>query len=152
MGRLIREEDISDNTWYFTDDCFEWNKYGSGRYLVWPNSCFPHFAAIDFRELEDNKVKIEIRKWIESSINDTVITRTVNKSYRVYYGNNEGSNEDLPYDMWDKSYDVKMLWLVFYFENSESLLAFKLRFVDIISEIIERDPEDLDKITENRRH
>jgi hypothetical protein len=149
MGRLITEDDIEGPDWYFSDDCYHYINYN--RCLKWPNSSYPCFVSIFYKELEEIKVKIEIRRWIESSIHDTVITKWIDKSYRVYYGDKEGSNDKRPYDFWDKSYEVNLQWLIFYFENSESLLAFRLKFGNIISEIIERKEDDLDKITENHR-
>src|SRR5271166_421749 len=121
MGRLIMVDGIKDDDWYFTDDCYEYINHNLC--LKWPNPSYPGFAAIFYRELEDRKTKISIRRWIEGSIHDTVITRWIDKSYRVYYGEEEGNNGNRPYDFWDKSYDVQMEWLVFYFENSESALA-----------------------------
>jgi hypothetical protein len=150
MGVITNIDEIRDRSWYFTDDCYEYINYN--RVLKWPNPCFEYYSAINDRILEDNKIKIEIRKWIEQNANRTVITRMVNKSYRVYYGDKPGSNTNLPYDMWEKSYDVKRIWMQFWFEEEDSALAFRLRFSDMITKMTERDEEHLDKITENRRY
>jgi len=150
MGRLVSIDNITEPDWYFSDECYEY--INLHRVLKWPNPCFAHYSAINFRILENPKTKIEIRKWIEQNTAGTVITRFVNKSYRVYYGKEEPPFlYGYPIDMWDKSYDVKLIWLAFYFEEEDSATAFRLRFSDIISEIIEREPEHLDKITQNRR-
>ena len=149
MGRLVKFEDLNEEiSWYISDDCYELIDYH--RHLKWPNPCFPECVAIKVDILWDKNIKIEIRKWIERAIHDTVITKPVDKSYRVYYGDKKPPfTYGTPGDMWEKSFEVNNRWLAFYFEDKESALAFKLRFGDIVSEIIEREPEHLDKITEN---
>ena len=143
MGRLIRLGDIVDPSWYFDDAWYDPTNGGQHKY-AWPNPSFPYRICIPFKCIEDNKVKIEIRRWIELHIQDTVIIDYVNKSYRVYYGNQIVSD---PYDFWDASYDRSNNWVIFYFEDQHSATAFRLRFSDLVKEIFDRFPEDEGKIT-----
>jgi hypothetical protein len=153
MGRLITQGDIQNPCWYFEDAYYTRNGGRDGYDYKWPNPSFPYQVAIYYKHLEGNKTKIEIRRWIELNINDTVISNTINKSYEVYYGDEEIRDGDRePYDFWDKHYDVEHRWMVFHFEDEHSALAFRLRFSDIVSEITERKPDHLDKITRDSRY
>lgn len=62
---------------------------------------------------------------------DTVIFDTVDKHYRVYYGDERS---------WDRSYEQSNQWLAFYFSREDTFLMFKLRFSDYIKELTELNP------------
>lgn len=136
MGRLITLNEISgvedhgiNASWYF-DDAFR--VYSTSKYKInWPNISYPSCIAIHETKLYNNSVKIEIRKWIENTLSDTVILYPINKSYRRYYGE--------PGDF-EESSMISNIWQGFYFDNEHSATLFKLRFSDIVSEVTDYHP------------
>jgi len=123
MGRLIILNEIDlDATWYFSD---AWLDSSSRRYRFdWPSPDYPVQVCMQQDEIyRKNSRKIEIRRWIENNITGPVIMDTIDKSYKKYYGKS--------YE-WDKHYDVNNVWYRFHFEDSESALAFSLKFNDWI--------------------
>ena len=131
MVTLLNLVDIKNPRWYFEDAWFDYTNNGSYKYS-WPNPSFPFHASIHYDDLEDNKIKIEIRKWIELNIQDTVILDYIDKSYRKYYGESHD---------WHSSYEVSNKWMVFYFEDEHSALAFRLRFSNLITEVTNKHPK-----------
>ena len=125
MGKLITfDKARGDARWYFPDAVFT----GRDTYrFEWPNKAFPTGLAIHYDTLfppGDSSNAIRVRKWIESlAISGTVIYMEKDNSYRVYY---------TEINDYDKSIQIQNRWYIFYFENEEDALAFKLAFSDIV--------------------
>lgn len=110
--------------------------YYNGRYCFkWPSIHFPYMVSIHEDRLasyeEKTGSRVAIRKWIENSINDTVIFTTVDKSYKLYHTKAKE---------WDKMHQVSNHWYQFWFEDEASALAFALRFGDIVSPMTDTHP------------
>ena len=134
MGKLIFKEDADKNAnWYFPDAFY--SAYGgvnsSWRY-EWPNAAYPNHVAIHEDEINDNKVAI--RRWIERNDVGTVIYEYIRKSYRVWYSIDPAKRD------WDHTSEISNCWNLFHFEDSESALAFSLRFSDLVRPITEDHP------------
>ena len=137
MGKLVtlsefKVHDIRTSyinpTWYFEDARIG---YGTDNYTFeWPNKSYPCSVAIHDDDMQ-NSIKIEIRRWIETNLQETVICNYIDKSYRYYYNNNKE---------WDESYKVDNLWIVFYFEDKHSATMFSLRFSTLVKEITDKHP------------
>lgn len=131
MGKLIaRDNLVPDPTWFFPDAHYSWE---SRRWVYkWPSEYFPHMLAIHCDDIRsDPRRKTEIRKWIESNIDGTVIFELIEKNYRVYY------NEDRD---WNYSFERTNHWIAFYFEDEGSALLFKLKFLGYIKDITNLHP------------
>lgn len=117
--------------WYMLGTYYN---YDSNCYsFKWPNDAFPGNVAIHADEFRDKTdLRIQIRKWIEMHLQETVIMDIVDKSYRKYYDEN---NKD-----WDHSYEVKNIWYIFSFEDTQSATAFALRFADEVSILTDTHP------------
>ena len=138
MGKLITlDEARKDAKWYFPDATFSGrDRNGNSTYQIeWPNKAFPFGIAIHYDTLFppcDSSNAIRVRKWIESSaISGTVIYTEKDNSYRVYYTDE---------DDYDKSIEIQNRWYIFYFEDEEDALAFKLTFSDIVISISNNHP------------
>lgn len=132
MGQLVTLEQLKDmEPWYFGD-----SYYGrdARRYVFcWPNESFPHCVAIHSSDMsKDIKLKVEIRRWIERNLSETVILSSLDKSYREYYDDER---------TWRHSYEVSNLWITFHFEDEHSASMFKLRFSEHIKEITDLHPD-----------
>ena len=125
MGRLITRAEIDLNaTWYFKDAYWS-SSNGPSKYIYkWPSEDFPHRLYIHDDTLQNqNGRKIEIRRWIEQHLTDTVILDSIEMNYRKFYGKS--------YE-WEKGIDVQNSWIRFSFESGESASAFALKFGDWI--------------------
>ena len=121
MGKLVTRDELGlDAPWYFKDAYWS-SSNGPSRYLYeWPSEDFPYRLHIHNDKLfQQNARKIEIRRWIEHRLSDTVILDGIEFNYRKYYG--------ASYD-WDKSYEVRHGYARFSFESGESASAFALAF------------------------
>lgn len=131
MGRLVYLADLDlDARWYFPDAHYvpERNIYS----YEWPNSAYQYKAAIHSDDFDNhNDRRIEIRKWIEENIVETVICDVLDKSYRLYYHGELN---------WKKSYQMPNEWVIFYFENEYSASIFSLRFSEWIKPITDEHP------------
>lgn len=104
---------------YITNAYWDSNRYK----FQWPCNDYPFSAAIHYTEFREHQsLKIEIRKWIEHNLSETVIFDHVDKSY------------------WDNNlkFQVYSYWIQFWFEDENSCLMFKLKFGEYCSEITER--------------
>ena len=98
MGRLVRLRDLGlDATWYFEDAYWTTSAAGSYQY-AWPSKNFPYQLCMHRDEFQHASRKLEIRRWIENLIPDTVIFDSVEMDYKKYYGKS--------YE-WEKKYDVQ---------------------------------------------
>jgi len=128
MGTLVTREDIQSRAnWYFSDAYWCNDSRGFYRY-DWPSKNFPYCISIHDDDLTSIN-KVEIRRWIEQRILETVIYTITDKSYRHYWE-----------EKTDHYSEVKNKWCSFYFESEESTVAFKLRFLDIVKEITDEHP------------
>ena len=132
MGKLITLTELSATesdkaTWYLADSYFNCDKRCYN--FPWPNKEFPYTVAIHADEILDNK--LSIRKWIERNDVGTVIYEYVRKSYTVWRG---------PSRDWDKTTEISNCWNVFYFEDSETALAFTLQFSNLVRPMTENHP------------
>lgn len=93
--------------------------------------------------LNHKERKREIRRWIESKIDDVVIYKEIEKNYRVYYGEDRD---------WDHSHERLNLWCCFYFEDEESALMFKLRFSEYITNLTDLHPTAKDEYEKTSYH
>jgi len=132
MGKLTNLSSIKDNAdWYFPDAYYS----NRGWMFDWPNPAFPFSFAIHFEDLHyHGDRKILIRKWIEEKIQSTVIVHNIDRSYRVYFNRWE----------WDRSFERPNRWYVFYFEDNESALLFKIAFSEYIRPITDLHPDGQD--------
>lgn len=140
MGRLITKDSMDmDPTFYFEDTCWV-----NGKWMYkWPNPSFPYQLAIHSDDMEENKIRIEIRKWIENNLQDIVIFHSIDKSYRVFFNSKYeiiGRDRHADGVDWDKGRDISNIWCIFYFEDEHSATMFKLKFSDIIQKITEKHP------------
>ena len=129
MGQLVNLNEIKDNAeWYFKDAY-----YASGRCVFsWPNPSFPYSVNIHYDDLKGNSgLKVEIRKWIETNLTETVIIETIDKSYRRYLSDDK---------KWESSYEVSNYWTAFYFEEEHAETMFRLRFSEYIKPITDEHP------------
>jgi hypothetical protein len=130
MGQLLFRDDIEHADWYFKDAYYKSHGGGPAQWSYkWPNPEFPNQVAIHADEILDNR--LSIRKWIERSDIGTVICEYVRKTYRVWWGTSRD---------WDKTTEISNCWYVFHFEDSESALAFSLRFNDLVRPMTEDHP------------
>lgn len=130
MGRLLTLEDVKEHAkWYFTDAYY--TNDGRGHYIfAWPSKDYPYSNCIHMDDLT-NELRIKIRRWVESSILDTVIYDTIDRGYRKNYDENRD---------WNRGFNVSNNWTRFFFENSESSMLFKLVFSDSIKEPTAHNP------------
>jgi len=135
MGRLITDIAETEITWLFKDAYYS---SSANRYLYkWPNPSFPYMVTIPSDRINDTSgLRIDIRRWIERHITDTVIMKQVDKSYRFYYGTDK--------DHWrysEQYYTMSNWWYTFSFEDEHSALAFKLRFSDLVKDMTDYHPD-----------
>lgn len=131
MGQLLFYDKIQPRAnWYFPDAYYGEISGGQrGWVFKWPSTEFPISVAI--HEDEVGVEKPSIRKWIERNDVGTVIYDFIDNSYRSWYSD---SRE------WEKTFIINNKWIVFYFEDSESALAFSLRFSDLVRQITDDHP------------
>lgn len=129
MGRLITLDNlIPDASWYFSDAYYSWD---SREWCYeFPSNDYPFSSAIH-SDILTRSLKMEIRKWIEVNVDDIVIFYTINKSYRVFYGEDRD---------WQRSYEQSNPWSIFYFDCEETNLMFRLRFGEHIMEVTDLHP------------
>lgn len=124
MGQLLSLAGIKANLgahWYFTSE------------VKLPNAEYPHTLFILCEKLT-NQARVEIRKFVQSSCEDTVIVETFRRTYRSY--------TNMTGHRWDW-YDREINWSYecFYFQTEEEALLFKLRFSELVSEFTDYDLE-----------
>lgn len=137
MGKLLTISRLKgpDNdlaVWYFKDAYY--NPYSTGQTydFKWPSDDFPHFVAIHADDLDLHRA--DIRKWIEQSTDSTVIFSTVDRSYRVYW------SSDIKKRNWEHTSEIRNVWALFYFDDTETALSFKLRFSNLVREVSDDHP------------
>lgn len=131
MGKLIDKSLLFPSpAWYFEDAYLD--HYNDHWRFAWPNPSFPYSVAIHSDKF-NNKIAIEIRRWIEENVPNTVIHEILDKSYRRYYG---------PDRDWDHSYEQSNRWRVLHFEDEHSVTVFRLKFSEYIQEVTDRHPTD----------
>lgn len=127
MGKLITRGEIGTNArWYFSDAYYsgtDTSSYTKGYGYAWPSNDYPHMLAIHEEELT-GKLRIIIRSWIESKIDDTVIYEVVEKDYTPSPTRSVVRNH----------------WYTFHFQSEESAIMFKLRFHDITRTMSDTNP------------
>jgi|APFre7841882654_1041346.scaffolds.fasta_scaffold88447_2 hypothetical protein len=131
MGRLVYLNNLDlDARWYFPDA--HYNRERNNYNYTWPNIAYPSRVAIHSEDLDDqNSRRIEIRKWIEENLQETVICDILDKSYRRFTDSEKS---------WEHSYEVSNRWVVFYFDNEHSASIFALRFSEWIKPITDENP------------
>lgn len=132
MGRLVYKNQLDvDAPWYFTDAYYSSDRRG---YVYnWPSEDFPHIVHMHNDTLyHRNERTIQIRKWIEHTLTDTVIVDSIEMDYKKYYGKS--------YE-WEKSYDVRNSWYRFSFENESSATMFALAFSEWIKKPTKWHPD-----------
>ena len=83
MGTLVTRTEIQPKaSWYFSDAYFS-SDTRDYRY-DWPSKNFPYCISIHDDDLT-SPIKVEIRRWIETRITETVIYDSTVKSYRHYW-------------------------------------------------------------------
>lgn len=140
MGQLIHIDSIPNADWYFEDAHWLGSSMYEGWKYTWPSPQFPIMLGIHSDNFT-NPLKIEIRRWIEITLAETVLIDKIDKSYRMYYGTDwERVDRFSSYD--SRYRDVSNRWYRFHFENEESAVAFKLRFGEYIQPITDKHPTE----------
>lgn len=130
MGKILFYSELQEHAeWYFPDAYYSLDSVCGRWKFKWPNPEFPVSVAIHEDEIE--KQKPPIRKWIERTDVGTVICEYVDKSYRVWYSKSRD---------WERTCMIDNRWVVFHFEDSETALAFSLRFNNLVRPITEDHP------------
>ena len=133
MGKLLFMSELRERAnWYMVDAYYDSYNRNAKRSYAWPNPAFPHQIAINEDDMTGNKPAI--LKWIERNDVGTVVYSTLDKSYRVWYSSDPTKRD------WDHTSEIKNAWEVFYFEESESALAFSLRFNNLVNPITDDHP------------
>jgi len=132
MTKLVTQKDI-DASWYFSDA--RWSD--ADRYIyTWPSPDFPHMVSIHYDDLfgpwAQEKLKVNIRQWIDRNIIDVVIYDVIDKSYRWFYNKHESD--------WDHSCAVSNKWCRFHFSDSNDALLFSLQFGEFVKPISAAHP------------
>jgi hypothetical protein len=119
LANLKHADSIAE--YYFNDA--RWN--GNGYSFEWPSKNFPYMAAIHHDAFNDNPgLRLFIRKWADSCMNETIIIHT----------------KDMTYFDYTYKCQIPNYWTTFSFDREESLLVFKLKFSDYVSEITNKHP------------
>lgn len=146
MGRLTTRENLDiPLTWYLKDQ----TSINYKTTWQWPSPQFPYIFHIHQETLDkDPDTRILIRRWIESSIMDTVLYDCVDHSYRKFYGHSWE---------WEKGYDISNRWIRFHFEDNQSATMFALKFSDLILPITQWHPDHPEddeylKLPENEKY
>ena len=132
MGRLITTEELTPSpSWYFEAIYINGN---SGRYRIhWPNPFYPCEVCIHSDVLqENNKLKIEIRRFIEQNLPDTVIFDYKEMDYYKFFSEDHS---------WDKKWDVRNIWYRFHFEDEHSASVFALKFSEFVKPMTAWHPD-----------
>ena len=138
MGKLITFSELKENEghlvpWYFSDAHYsDYSSQDRGYKFKWPSEHFPHCVGIHQDDMGTNKPVI--RKWVEQCMDGTVIYSVVNKTYRVWWSQDKNKRD------WDHTSEISNSWDLFHFDESESALAFSLRFSDLIKEVTDDHP------------
>lgn len=137
MGKLLTLGNFRDDegrlaVWYFKDAYYDGYGNDRGYKFKWPAEEFPVSVAIHQDEIGDNKPTI--RKWIEHHIDGTVIYAIEHKTYRVWWSKDPKKRD------WDHTSEIVNIWELFYFEDSESALAFQLRFSNLVRPLTDDHP------------
>lgn len=133
MGQLIHVDELKSEKamWYVEDHYYD--VYGRKHVFKWPNVTFPFFHPIHNSKFTKNRtLGVQIRRFIQRSIDDLVIYDLEVKSYRHFYGDTS---------KWEHSYEIDNRWFRFFFESKESSFLFKTAFSDIISPITDWHPD-----------
>ena len=134
MGKLLTLQSLKSDSisMYYFDDT---RSYGDNQYSFrWPSKYFPYVVSIHEDQLypyEGTPPRVAIRKWIEETLNETVVISEVDKTYKLYHTKAKS---------WDRMHEVHNVWYQFWFENEESVTAFTLRFGDIVSPVTDTHP------------
>lgn len=136
MGTLTTLDKLMpDANWYF-EDAYQTNSHPKAYAYTWPNPAFPHQVAIHSDRIKQCTLLPSIRRWVERNLSETVIYSVIDKSYRIYWG------EDWD---WDHSRERHNAWFVFYFEDEHSAAMFKLAFADHVTEVADYHPYQKDQ-------
>lgn len=142
MGRLVKFNQLEpDPSWFFSTANYDHNlrQPWSNQTGGWrcdleedPASAirlYIHWDTLDpsCEYLATNR-RIEIRKWIEHNLDETVILTSKNLEYRYYY-HSPSKKYSYQYHLHDKAHGYH----VFIFESEAAAIQFKLRFGDIAS-------------------
>jgi len=141
MGRLIFKNKLEyeiDPSWYFSDT---WYNCTEKKWIYkWPSKEFPYEVSIFSKELEKNQNKVDIRKYIENNLHGNVILAESNLSYIEYYDKNwEVATDDNAY--YEHFREITNIWNIFYFEDEQDAIMFRIRFSDIIRPISKFKPD-----------
>ena len=130
MGQLLYKDSIDNPVWYFEDTYYS----TEGRRYVykWPSKNFSYSVAIHSDDI-DNSVRIQIRRWIELNLSETVIYDTLCHDYRWHY---HETIKD-----WQHSYEVQNKWITFHFEDENSYLMFRLAFSNLVKDPTKHHPK-----------
>lgn len=80
MGKLITITEAKQSAfWYFEDA-------GYNR-CIWPSKTFPHHVCIHADKINntESRIRIQIRKFIENNLTDTVIYDIIEKDYYKFF-------------------------------------------------------------------
>lgn len=132
MGKLLSISEVAPNaTWYF-DDAYITYSNGRNKYK-WPNPSYSHPVCIHFDELyHNNKLKIEIRKFVEDNLTETVIYDTVEMDYYKFFSDDHS---------WDRKWDISNSWFRFNFESKDSAIIFVLKFSEFVKPMTAWHPD-----------
>jgi hypothetical protein len=120
MGKFTNIKELVDN------DLWDWYCPNHRSMQVNQSSVFKYECAIHRKSLDQNydgtnRLKIDIRQFVEQNLNDTVIMDYLGLSY--YY---EPKNGDQPYNTY--GYEVMHGYYRFFFESEASQVMFALQF------------------------
>lgn len=133
MGRLLSVNDLRPSpAWYLSRSYFS----SESRNYVFDLYTDPAIAErLYFHSSHFNKkpqLYVDVRRWIERNIPDTVLLDVLDKSYRYYYGD---------FKSWDRTYEKHHSYMVLCFEEHESALMFKLAFPQVSVEPSDLHPD-----------
>jgi len=126
MGKLLDLERLTALDWYFESAYYDWQSR-MWRYKL-PDPQFPVMLSIHRDDMVESRLKIKIRKWIESNCAGDVIYLETDKSYW---------HKTSKYD----GYQMSNHWYNFHFEDEVSATAFKLKFSEYVQEMTDEHPK-----------
>lgn len=132
MGTLITLKQVHELgvSWYFPG-------LSDNQKITFPVGEYKHQVAILNETLSNTYgLKVDIRKFIQESINCTVIMSVTGRAYRHYY---PWSMEKTRWD-WDSTI-VDWQFTTFNFSNEHDALLFKMRFSEVVRDVTPYDPE-----------
>lgn len=144
MGALFEIDDLGMRIKLYVSSARSYLPLGNEKYADFPNDEFKSMSAIHYDDLPYGPLWVEIRRFVERSLSDTVLYDLVNRSYW---------HQPLPENLLDnpRGYTVENHWFRFWFENETDQTMFNLRFADLVKPITPHHPHKKLQPTVNGR-